>query len=148
MSQLGGSGDDLSADHELAGVVRFAVMRAARRLRAEGGQEGITQTQHAVLAWLRDGPSTLRVLAEREKVQAPWMTRTVAPLVAAGLVQRSPGERDRREVVVRLTEAGRDLLQRPRTQRTEWLAGQLGELDGEDKELLSKAAAILVRLTG
>jgi DNA-binding MarR family transcriptional regulator len=148
MSQSNGSEDVLSADHELAGVLRFAVMRAARRLRAEGGQEEITQTQHAVLAWLRDGPSTLRALAEREKVQAPWMTRTVAPLVEAGLVQRSPGQRDRREVVVSLTGAGRELLQRTRTQRTEWLAGQLGELDAADKETLNKAAAILVRLTG
>jgi DNA-binding MarR family transcriptional regulator len=147
MSRLPGDADELSEDHQLAGVVRFAVMRAARRLRAEGGNEDITQTQHTVLAWLRDGPSTLRALAEREKVQAPWMTRTVAPLVAAGLVQRSTGQRDRREVVVSLTEAGGELLRRTRTQRTEWLAGQLGELDAEDKEILNKASAILVRIT-
>src|SRR5690348_6018472 len=86
----------------LAGDLRTAIMHTSRRLRTEASGDLLTPGQYSVLGTLRTSSSTLRALADRERVQPPTMTRTVASLVERGLVDRIEDPHDRRQVMVSL----------------------------------------------
>ena len=131
--------------HEL----QVAVMRLARRLRAERGDHGLTLTQLACLATLhRHGAMTPGDLAAHERVQPPSMTRTVHGLAVGGLVSRAGDPVDGRPVLISLTGEGRELLARDRAQREEWLTQRLRELPADERATVSTAAGILDRLAG
>jgi len=84
-------------------------MRAHRL--ASGLEPGLSDTQLAALAALETHEvMTPGELAEHEKVQPPSMTRVIAVLEERGLVIRSPHASDRRQVVLRATEQGKDVV--------------------------------------
>lgn len=130
----------------LAAELRVLILRSARRLRAEH-TAGITDAQYAVLAVLSvHGPLTPGDLAEREGVQPPSMTRTVAALTEQGLVERAANPEDRRQVRVTLTDAGRAVVRETRSRRDAWLARRLAELTPAEREVVAQATAILTRI--
>ena len=131
---------------DLAVRLRLAIARTARRLRQEAGGE-LSPSQTTALATIdRHGPLTPSELALRERIQRPTVTRIVARLEEAGLVQRTRDPQDGRSSLVALTPAGRELLARGRTRKDADLARRLRELDGEERATLQRAAAILERL--
>lgn len=132
----------------LGSALRISVMRLSRRMRQER-TEGLSASQVAALATMeRQGPLSLGELAALERVQPPSMTRVVTGLVDAGLAERMPHPTDRRQVLVSVTESGRQLLAADRRRRDEWLAERLRELPPKDLEILRAAAPILDRLAG
>ena len=71
---------------EQSSELRLATFRLSRRLRAEKTDEALSDGQVAVLGVLfRQGAQTLTQLAERERVSAPSMNRTVNCLEETGL---------------------------------------------------------------
>lgn len=76
------------------------------------------------------------------------MTRSVNALVESGYVAKMPHPSDGRQVVVEITDAGRDELVELRRRRDEWLAAQLATLDDADRQVLEQAAHILQRMAG
>jgi DNA-binding MarR family transcriptional regulator len=76
------------------------------------------------------------------------MTALVARLTDAGLVRRRTDPADRRAVLVELTPAGADLLDRRREDRADRLAGPLGALDEDDVRAITAALPALGRLAG
>src|SRR5580693_591888 len=68
--------------------------------------------QYRVLGLLAEGVSIPSALAERLTVRRPTVTAVVDGLELRGLVQRTPGDLDKRSVTHTLTVAGRDLLGR------------------------------------
>jgi DNA-binding MarR family transcriptional regulator len=140
------------SDAGLATALRISVSRLARRLRVERAVSGLrpllSDTQLAALATLeRHGAMTPGELAEHEKVQPPSMTRVIAALQELGLVQRAPHASDRRQVMLTVTEAGRDLVHQARRVRDAWLAHRLKELSPEERAMLRAAAPILEKLS-
>jgi DNA-binding MarR family transcriptional regulator len=140
------------SDAGLATALRISVSRLARRLRAErvalGLQPDLSDTQLAALATLvRHGPMTPGELAEHEKVQPPSMTRVVAVLEERSLVARAPHSTDRRQVVLTVTDAGRELVYQTRRLREAWLARRLRELSPQERATLRAAAPILEKLS-
>ncbi len=134
------SPDDVALAHD----VQVAVLRLARRLRAQRRDLGLTLSQLSVLALLgRSGPMTLGDLAAAEQVRPPSMTRTVAALVELGLVDRTPSPRDGRQFVVSATPAGTELLAADRVRREEWLAERLRDVSPDERDVLRRAVAIL-----
>ena len=132
----------------LAARLRLGVTRLARRLRQEAGA-GITPSMLSALSTLdRRGPLTMRDLCAAEKVQPPTMTRIVAALVEADLAARSPDPSDGRVAWVRLTPAGRKLIDRVRRRKDEYLARAMRDLEPHELAALEDAAAILERITG
>ncbi len=118
-------------DQTLAADLHIAVMRLARRMRAER-EEGLTSTQISTLASLvRTGAQPISALAAHERVKAPSMTRTVSTLESAGLVTRGPSADDARLVMVRATPAGEQVIGRIRQARRDWLGQQLAELPAD-----------------
>jgi DNA-binding MarR family transcriptional regulator len=133
----------LDRDAELAVRLRLAVTRLSRRLRHQG-EAGISASQLSALSTIeRRGPMTLGDLAATEQVQPPSMTRLVSRLEEAGLVDRQACEQDRRVARVRVTTAGRQLLQRSRTRKNAYLARRLQTMGDADRTLMPDVVAVL-----
>ena len=130
-----------------AAELRVSLMRVARRLRAEKSDHELTDGQFSVLAGLhRHGSLTPRALAEYERVQPPSMTRTLAGLLARGLIDRAGDPTDRRQVIVRLTESGTQAVRETRRRRDAWLSRRLADLDPNERAVLAEASEILRRI--
>jgi DNA-binding MarR family transcriptional regulator len=131
----------------LAARLRLGVTRLARKLRQEA-EPGITPSMLSALAAAeRLGPGTMSELCAAEQVQPPSMTRVVAALAAEGLLARESDPSDRRVVWVRITPAGRRLLERSRRRKEVYLAKAMRDLEPDEIETLEAAAALLERLT-
>jgi DNA-binding MarR family transcriptional regulator len=132
-------------DSGLASELRVSVMRLRRRLAAERHPDNeLSMSQMAVLAALfRNGEQTVGDLASGERVQPPSMTRAVNRLEEAGYVARRPHESDGRQVLVNLSDLGRQTLLADRARRDAWLTKRLAELAPEQRAVLRQAAPIL-----
>ena len=128
---------------QLAGRLRFAITRTARRLRQEAGG-GLSPTLTAALATVdRHGPMTPSELAAKERIQRPTATRLIAKLEDDGLVARTPDPMDGRSSLIATTDAGHALLEQVRTRKDAWVAQRLRDLPAEDRATLARAAEIL-----
>lgn len=128
--------------------MRLSVMRLARRLRHERAGDDLSLNQLAVLGTLsRYGPLSVGELATIERVRPPSMTRTVASLVDARLVEREAHATDGRQIVVHVTDAARAVLAADRRRRDAWLAKRLAGLDPAQRDLLRKVAPLLEDLS-
>ena len=131
---------------DLASRLRLDIARMARRLRQEAGAE-LSPSATAALATIeRHGPLTPSELAERERVQRPTVTRVLALLGEAGLVQRAADPGDRRSCLVSISPEGVALLAHLRGRKNAFLAKRLDALSAEERETLDRAAAILERM--
>jgi DNA-binding MarR family transcriptional regulator len=150
MAERAGQGTTLARpeDSGLEGALGLAVMRLSRRLRSERTPDTLTASQLSVLGVLeRTGPLSPSQLAAKERVQPPSMSRVVTALEQMGLVDRHSHESDGRQSVIALSLGGRDLLAENRSRRQAWLAGRLDELSPGERQVLSRAVAILEGLT-
>ena len=129
-----------------------AVLPAFRTIFADAG---LTEPQWRVLRvlWEHDG-ATVAELARATLISAPSLVGVIDRLESAGLLKREPSRRDRRQVHVYLTAAGRALEKRVRPQvarayarleammtKTQWRAlyASLDRLN--DASALAEAAA-------
>ncbi len=127
----------------LAGELRLAVTRTARRLRMQAGG-ALTPTLTAALATVaRHGPLTPSELARREGVQRPTATKLVARLEDEGFIARTEDVSDGRSFVVAATEEGRAVLAEMRARKDEFLAERLDALPAADQAVLARAARLL-----
>ena len=134
-------------DSELASALRLAVMRLARRMRAERADTSLTLSQLAALATLeRHGAMTPRDLAAAERVQPPSLSRLAASLEEQGLITRTPHASDGRQVLLAVSTSGVALLREDRRRREAWLAQQLACLEPEERAGLEQATTVLDRL--
>lgn len=133
---------------EAAHAVRLSVMRLARRLRQQRPDHGISVTKLTLLGRLdREGPATATELAECERIQPQSITRVVADLEERGLLVRNRDPRDRRQMVLEISPAGRELLAEDRRRRDEWLAVAMTEaLTPVECEVLRAAGKLMDRL--
>ena len=131
---------------ETADRLRLAIVRTARRLRQESG-EHVSPSSVAALATIeRHGPLAPSELAELERVKRPTITRVLARLEEAGLVERTNDPADGRAFLVSITRQGSELLRRIRTRKTAYLARRLGKLDPDDLGALERATDVLERI--
>jgi DNA-binding MarR family transcriptional regulator len=131
---------------DLASRLRLDISRMARRLRQEAGAQ-LSPSQTAALATIeRHGPLTPSELAERERVQRPTVTRVLARLEDAGLVERAADPGDRRCSLVSISAEGQELLDAVRARKDAFLSRRIDALDAADREALERAAAILERM--
>ncbi len=136
------SSDPASADE--ASDFRMATFRLARRLRSQRAVDSMSDGQFAVLAALSNhGPHTLSELADRERVSAPSMNRTVNCLEESGYLTRTPDVADRRKVNIALTDAGRGVVAETVRRRDSWLEQAFAALSPAQRATLHDAAAIM-----
>ena len=128
---------------ETAARLRLAIVRTARRLRQEAGGELTPSTAAALATIERHGPLAPSELAEIERVKRPTITRVVARLEEAGLVERTGDPADGRASLVSVTREGSELLRRIRTRKNAYLARRLSKLDPDDLDVLERAVDVL-----
>jgi DNA-binding MarR family transcriptional regulator len=135
-------------DAGLASELRVSVLRLSRRLRAERTSDnelGVAAIS-ALGVLFRVGEVTIGELAANECVQPPSMTRTVNCLVDKGFAVRRAHEGDRRQVLIDISEKGRETILADRKLRTAWLARQFKGMTAEERAILRAAAPLLDRL--
>jgi len=135
---------DLSRE---ASDLRIATFRLARRMRTQRAVDSMSDGQFAVLAalWVH-GSHTLSELADRERVSAPAMNRTVNCLQEGGYLSRSADEKDGRKVVITLTDEGRAVVDETARRRDAWVEEALAEISAEERETLALATEIMQRM--
>ncbi|MEU6229724.1 MarR family transcriptional regulator [Streptomyces sp. NPDC047042] len=127
--------------------IRQGVVRLARRLSAERPAEGLSLNKSSVLAHLRrNGPMSAGALAAADHQQPQSLTRVFAELERDGLISRARDERDGRQRVLELTEAGRDALAEDMAWRDAWLDVALADLTETERQVLLLAARLFRRL--
>ena len=133
---------------EIADRLHSAAIHLLRRLRTEDDATGLSAPRLSALSVIVfAGPLRISDLAKAEQVRVPTTTRLVTDLERDGLVERTSAAGDARARLVKSTARGRRLLQKGRERRVKTLAEGLDALTKRDRSLLSRAAALLERLT-
>ncbi len=137
-----------SPELQTADLLHSAAIHLLRRLRDEDEGAGLSAPRLSALSVIVfAGPITMGDLAAAEQVQPPTISRLVKDLERDGLVARVSDPDDGRVQRVKATAKGRRLLDEGRRRRVERLAADLAELPTKDRQLLSRAAEVLRRLT-
>jgi DNA-binding MarR family transcriptional regulator len=136
-------------DRHIATKLRRSVTHMARRLRTLRSNHGVSGSKLAILGWLyRSGaPITARELAHLERLQPQSLTRIIAELDEQGLISRAQDETDRRQILIEITQAGKDLLVHDAVRQDRWLAEIMAaKLTPAEREILSIAGELLDKL--
>lgn len=132
---------------ELANRLRPVLLKLARELRREIHSLGVTGGQVSLLVQIKYSPGIgIRELAARERISVPGISKFVARLEEAGLIQRAPVGGDKRRVGLTLTTAGHRVLRSVRSKRTAWLAARLRTLDPDAIAAIDAAIEPLTEL--
>ena|SRR5437879_5773820 len=127
----------------------FLAARFARLVERLGGDAAAAKAQGqqrdllAAIAKLE--PATLNQVAVRVKRGAPAVSRAIDTLVRAGMIDRQPDPENRRRLALRLTEAGRERLNRAPPSDAS-LEGRMGKLGQSELRALERGIEILERL--
>jgi DNA-binding MarR family transcriptional regulator len=124
----------------LANRLRPVLLKLNRELRREVHSLGVTGGQVALLVQIKYAPGIgVRELAGRERISVPGISKFVARLEEAGLVERKEVGGDRRRVGLHVTPAGHRVLRSVKSKRTAWLAARLRTLDDDQLGALDAA---------
>lgn len=131
-------------------LLRLAQAMVSVSVRAtEQISESVSPTQLRVLTLLQDAPSTnLGSLAEALGSAPSSASRLVDRLVAAGLIDRRLSNRTRREIELRLTGAGRGVLEQVNAARLRELAALLRAVPEASRAAVVRAADVLSEAAG
>jgi DNA-binding MarR family transcriptional regulator len=120
---------------ELVDIVNLVAQAIFADLRRSG--QSIEPTQWATLRLIASGPWTMTELARHKAVTLPTMSKSVGMLERRGWVERVVDDADRRQTLVRLTDAGRDVLVECRRQAEESVEQRLATLGAADRDRLT-----------
>lgn len=128
----------------VAPLVRFAVLRLARRLRVGRDQSALSNNKIAVLGHLaRRGTSSPSRISTEENQRPQSLTRPITELEKAGLIERIFDTTDARRSLLKLTADGREAFEADMRLRDERLSRALAGLDPDSLRLLVEAARLL-----
>jgi DNA-binding MarR family transcriptional regulator len=103
------------ADFQAQAEFRYALRQFLRFSEETTRSVGMTTQKYQALLAIKGFPDreflTIGELAERLQVKHHSAVGLVDRLVQKGLVQRTPGDKDRRQVYVHLTKQGEDLIE-------------------------------------
>jgi DNA-binding MarR family transcriptional regulator len=123
--------------------------RFARLVEQLGGDtaaaKALGQQRDLLAAVAATDGGTLNQVAARVHRGAPAVSRAIETLVRMGLVDRQPDPDNRRRLQLRLTEIGREQLNRPPVTDAS-LEGRIGKLAHSELRALERGIEILERL--
>jgi DNA-binding MarR family transcriptional regulator len=126
---------------ELVDVVSLVTQAIWADMRRSG--RAIEPTQWATLRLIAAGPFTMSELARHKAISLPTMSKSVDMLARRGWVERFVDDADRRQTLVRPTEAGRQILADCRRQIEDLMDEKLAELGDRQREELATGLALL-----
>jgi DNA-binding MarR family transcriptional regulator len=132
---------------ELAAALRPSLLRLTRRVRNQRVDTSVSLAQLSAMGTLlKKGAMSAGELAACERVQPPSMTKILAGLEDKGLVTREAHPTDKRQAIIVLTQAGSDLLESERRQRTAWLAQRIAKLAADERGAIRDVIPVLDKL--
>lgn len=96
-----------------------------------------------ILFMLQHGAHNLSDLAKLHNVSLPTMSNSISILEQRGLVRRTRAQHDRRQVVIEVSDSGRDILARVTAMAEARLAGFLQTLSAAELDQLSAGMSVL-----
>ena len=142
---------DKMSDLALAGWALEVVPEAVREIRRElqaRRRGGLSIQQFRILASLAIEGMTNKQIANRLGTSVAAMSRMVQSLEDEGLVKKSTGIRDRREVAIELSGQGRRLFERSRAEAARGIAQRFAKLSNIEKRDLRQGLEALSRALG
>ena len=110
------------------------VMRRIKLLMREGRSEHLSVPEFRALGYISRHPdASLSAVAEHAGLSVPATSRLVDALVRLKLVERGASATDRRQIALRLTEQGSDLLAQTRQRTRGELAAMLAALSESER---------------
>src|SRR5690242_3633112 len=138
---------NLRGMQETAYPVFHGATALAQRMRAERPRDGTTLSMISAMSHLgREGAMTAGRLAALQRAKPQTVTRTLARLTELGWIERSPGQDDRRQILVELTPAGRERLAADMRPRVAWLDRAMESLSPTEREVLRLAGQLMSQL--
>lgn len=132
---------------QVAGRILHILRPLMRIVAAEvRSTEQVEPAQFGTLFKLKQGPCNLSELARRQKVSLPTMSKSISTLDERGWITRLPSEKDRRVVMVGLTELGEQILEDVQSCTQKRMAKMLDGLSPNDLDRLAAGVEILERV--
>jgi len=139
----------------LAGDPREATLTTSRALlgvvarSVSDALELVTLTQFRVMVVLAGhGPLRMGALAERVGVNPSTLSRSIDRMEAGGWVHRASSPDSRREVLIRLSAHGEQLVAHVTDRRRREIAEILAQLKPEDRQAVGRAFALFAAAAG
>ncbi len=133
---------------ELASSLRLAISSLHKGLRKQShAVNAYSMTEIETIALLFRNDSLLPTeLAAMTKVKTQSMSQILKKMEEQKIIKRSPSEDDKRKVYISLTSYGKEIVEKTRYDKDEWLKGAIEKLTDKEKELLTKALPVLNKL--
>jgi DNA-binding MarR family transcriptional regulator len=135
---------------ETAHLLRRSLSDFGRRMRSLRDDHEVSAAKLSVLGRLLRAGRTLSAtdLASLERLQPQSLTRIIADLDDAGLIVRTRNAKDRRQIDIAISDAGRTLIQRDAMRQSCWLAEAMERhLTLAERSILALAAELLERIS-
>ncbi len=136
-------------DSKIASELRTVISRLMKVLRREtSNKEGLSLTERSTLFLINQHSIILpSELAAIEKVTSQSMSQIVNKLLKLEYINKTSSRQDKRKTFITLTSAGREIVERIKKEREEWLAHTINaKITTEDKEVLAKSIDVLKKL--
>jgi DNA-binding MarR family transcriptional regulator len=133
----------------LASELRSVLIRLYKKLRKKSvSAEKLSLTERSTIALIyNNGTILASELALMEKITTQSMSQVVNHLFELGLIVKTPSETDKRKVLISLTDTGKEIIEKARTEKDEWLSDAIAEaLTPEEHHALTKALGALTKL--
>jgi DNA-binding MarR family transcriptional regulator len=133
---------------DVATVLHRAAIRLLRAVRVADDETGISAPKLSALSVLAfGGAMSLSALARAEQVTPATMSKLASDLEAEGLVAKRADREDKRGICIEVTARGRALMEEGRRRRLVLLQKRVAKLSRDERALLDKAAAIMLKLS-
>jgi len=133
----------------LASELRTVVTRLVKKLRrksATGDQLSLTE-RSTIFVLDQYGELYPNELASMEKITMQSMSQILSHLLELGIIIRTPSQTDKRKTLISLSDFGKEVLLKVRSERDEWLDNALHQTcTPEDMDKLIQALGPLKKL--
>ncbi len=135
-----------TVSQQLLHVVMLVMQSVAAEMR--NSDRYLEPTQMGSLMRIAMGPCTMTDLARHKAVSLSTISKSVDMLVRRGWVERWVDKHDRRQTLVRLTQAGRRALAGIERRAERHVADRLAPLTAADRRRLTTALTRLTEILG
>lgn len=147
MSEQNQSPSTIEDAFEVAAKIQPAMNKLMVIFQRTTEGSSLTTSQVSIMNQLRErGPSRVSQVAQAELIRMPTASNALYQLERRGFVERMRDEKDRRGVLVALTQLGESELQIVSRQRAEALAEILRWLDADQLETAREVGDLINRL--
>lgn len=133
----------------IAAQLRPLITRLVRKLRKlSPANDLLSQSERSVMVLLEQNGKLLSgELAVMEKITPQSMGQILNHLTELGLISKAVSSTDKRKIIISLSDAGREMIEKVRHERDEWLSNAIKQVCTEkEQNILLEAIGPLTKL--